>query len=100
MAVARANAVPVPLSVTDGEAFAMMLGLLELIEQGDRIVFERDGADSLRVVQHVILSDAITARACAGRQAHRGGQKHPVEVWLFLQQVIELASAADARFER
>src|SRR6185295_16736916 len=100
MGVARAIAVPVAASVADRESLAMMLRLLQLIEQCDGIVFERDRADALRVVQHVILADAVVARARARSQSHRGRQKNPVEMRLLLQQVVELASAADPRFER
>src|SRR6266550_9454935 len=62
------------------EALADVLGLLELVEDGDGEVLAADQALALGVLEQVILAEAELAGALAGLDRGGGRDCRPVEI--------------------
>src|SRR5262249_32463517 len=72
----------------------------DLVAESHGVVFQRNLALTLVVVKHVVRPDAEFSGAFAWGDDDGGRDEDPVEGGFLLEQVIELARAADPGFER
>src|SRR5882672_9423585 len=80
------------MSVTHGEPHAAVLRLLDLVEQGDRIILVADMALALGVGEQVVLAEPEIAGSLARAEEDRRRQEGPVERLLLLDAGERLAS--------
>ncbi|HEY0178462.1 MAG TPA: hypothetical protein VGC30_02385, partial [Dokdonella sp.] len=76
-------------SVADREALAVVRRRLDLVDERDRIVFERDAAAAVVADQQLILADAEAAGPRARNERRGRRQERPVERMLVAQAIEE-----------
>src|ERR1700733_5656376 len=67
-------------SVPDREPLLHVLGLLDLVDDGDREIFAADAALALGILYELVEAAAELAGALAGRDRGRRRDRRPVEV--------------------
>src|SRR6185312_2978930 len=80
-------------------AAADVLRSFELIEQGDRVIFHRDRAVSLRVDHETLGVGAIAAGALAGLDDSRGAEVRPIEASALAAKDVERWRGDTARID-
>ncbi len=85
--------------IPDGDALAVVLRAFKFVEQRDGVILERNLAYAVRVVEDVIFADAEFSCSLTRRDRHGRSDEHPIEFRFLLEQIIELARAANAGLE-
>jgi len=73
-----------------------MFRVLGLVHHRNGVILKRNMTLALFIIQNVVLAQTEPVRPLARNDHHRGRQKDPVKTRLLLQQIVELARAANA----